>query len=152
MKKELILRRLDLSSIEMVKAFFADVFTNEPWNDDWSDKDQLHNYILDLTGQSYSLTLGLFEGEEMVGLSMGYIKHWFRGTEYMIDEFCISRTRQHQGLGTKFMQEIEKYIKSIGLKQIFLQTDRNVPAYEFYKKNGFIELQGHVSFAKELKG
>ena len=81
MKKELILRRLDLSSIEMVKAFFADVFTNEPWNDDWSDKDQLHNYILDLTGQSYSLTLGLFEGEEMVGLSMGYIKHWFRGTE-----------------------------------------------------------------------
>ena len=118
----------------MVKAFFADVFTNEPWNDDWSDKDQLHNYILDLTGQSYSLTLGLFEGEEMVGLSMGYIKHWFRGTEYMIDEFCISRTRQHQGLGTKFMQEIEKYIKSIGLKQIFLQTDRNVPAYEFYKK------------------
>lgn len=136
----------------MVKAFFADVFTNEPWNDDWSDKDQLHNYILDLTGQSYSLTLGLFEGEEMVGLSMGYIKHWFRGTEYMIDEFCISRTRQHQGLGTKFMQEIEKYIKSIGLKQIFLQTDRNVPAYEFYKKNGFIELQGHVSFAKELKG
>lgn len=152
MKKELILRRLDLSSIEMVEAFFADVFTNEPWNDDWSDKDQLHNYILDLTGQSYSLTLGLFEGEEMVGLSMGYIKHWFRGTEYMIDEFCISRTRQHQGLGTKFMQEIEKYIKSIGLKQIFLQTDRNVPAYEFYKKNGFIELQGHVSFAKELKG
>ena len=136
----------------MVEAFFADVFTNEPWNDDWSDKDQLHNYILDLTGQSYSLTLGLFEGEEMVGLSMGYIKHWFRGTEYMIDEFCISRTRQHQGLGTKFMQEIEKYIKSIGLKQIFLQTDRNVPAYEFYKKNGFIELQGHVSVAKELKG
>ena len=151
MEKELFLRRLDTSSIELVKTFFADVFTNEPWNDDWSDGEQLHNYILDLTGQSYSLTLGLFEGEELVGLSMGYIKHWFRGTEYIIDEFCISRSRQHQGLGTKFMQEIERYIKSIGLKAIFLQTDRDLPAYEFYKKNGFTELQGHVSFAKTLK-
>lgn len=45
----------------------------------------------------------------------------------------------------------QRYIKSIGLKAIFLQTDHDVPAYEFCKKNGFIELQGHVSFAKGLK-
>jgi hypothetical protein len=25
----------------------------------------------------------------MVGLSMGYIKHWYEGTEYFINEFCV---------------------------------------------------------------
>lgn len=34
------------------------------------------------------------------------------------------------------------------MTQFFLQTERNVPAYHFYKKNEFIELSEHVSFAK----
>ena len=150
MTTNLTLKKLDTSNLEMIKTFFADVFTNEPWNDNWSDENQLHNYILDLTGHSSSLTLGFFDGDELVGLSMGSIKHWWRGTEYIIDEFCVSRTRQHQGLGTKFMAEVEEYIKSIGLVNIFLQTGRDVPAYQFYKKNGFTELEGHISFSKSL--
>ena len=151
MKTEFNLRKLDATNTEMVKTFFADVFTNEPWNDDWSDAEQLHNYILDLTGHSNSLTLGFFDGETLAALSMGFIKHWYAGTEYVIDELCVSRIRQHEGIGTKFILEIENYIKGIGLKNIFLQTGRNVPAYEFYKKNGFTELVDHVSFSKRLE-
>ena len=48
------------------------------------------------------------------------------------------------------MNEIEKAIGSIGIKKIFLQTDTFAPAYEFYKKRGFIEEKGHVSFSKEI--
>ena len=146
MSANLILKKLDASSFEMIKAFFADVFTNEPWN----DENQLKNYILDLTGQPSSLTLGFFDGDELVGLSMGSIKHWWRGTEYVIDEFCVSRNRQHEGIGTRFMAEVEKYIKGTGLVSIFLQTGRDLPAYQFYKKNGFVELEGHISFSKSL--
>ena len=47
---------------------------------------QLHLYIQDLVGQSNSLTFGLFEGTELIGISMGHIKHWYTGTEYFIDE------------------------------------------------------------------
>lgn len=46
--------------------------------------------------------------------------------------------------------EQKEAIKELGLKQIFLQIEAHVPAYEFYKKNGYTELEGHVSFAKEL--
>ena len=67
-----------------------------------------------------------------------------------IDELCIRTDRQGAGAGNFFLSEIEKAIKELGLKQIFLQTEAHVPAYEFYKKNGYIELEGHVSFAKEL--
>ena len=133
-----------------LKELFTGVFTGEPWNDDWSDSKQLDCYIDDLCGQSYSLTYGLFEGGELIGLSMGYIKHWYTGTEYIINELCIKTERQGAGAGTFFINAIEEAIKELGLKQIFLLTDSNVPAYEFYKKNGFVECETNVALAKQI--
>lgn len=147
---DFIIKKLDLSQIDVIKAFFVDVFTNEPWNDDWSNEQQLHNYIIDLIGNINSLTLGFFLDDEMVGLSMGHIKHWYTGTEYYIDEFCICRNRQGIGIGTNFLHSIEQYIIQKGMTQIFLQTGRTVPAYHFYKKNNFVELEDQVSFVKQV--
>ena len=147
------LKRLSINDKEAIKELFTGVFTGEPWNDDWSDSKQLDCYIDDLCGQSYSLlTYGLFEGGELIGLSMGYIKHWYTGTEYIIDELCIKTDRQGTGAGTFFLTEIEKAIKEMGLKQIFLLTDRDMPAYNFYKKNGYVEVSNLVPFSKNIGG
>ena len=146
------LKRLSINDKEAIKELFTGVFTDEPWNDDWSDSKQLDCYIDDLCGQSYSLTYGLFEGGELIGLSMGYIKHWYTGTEYIIDELCIKTDRQGTGAGTFFLTEIEKAIKEMGLKQIFLLTDRDMPAYIFYKKNGYVEVSNLVPFSKNIGG
>ena len=147
---EYVLRKLDTDNFDRIKKFFVDVFTNEPWNDDWSNEEQLKGYIMDLIGNVNSLTLGYFIDDEMVGLSRGYIRHWYTGTEYYIDEFCICRNKQGIGIGTKFLKDVEQYIMNNGMTHIFLQTERTVPAYNFYKKNGFYELEEHVSFAKRL--
>ena len=143
------LRKLNVDSIQEIKEFFFDIFTKEPWNDDWSDENQLHAYIMDLIGNPNSLVLGLFENGNMVGLSMGSIRHWYSGTEYYIDEFCIKTEEQGRGIGTQFLKEIEDFIKQRGMKYIFLQTERNVPAYNFYKKNSYVELENHVAFVKQ---
>ncbi len=143
-------RRIGPGQAEEIKALFLSVFTAEPWNDDWSDQEQLDAYIRDLTGQGNSLAYGLYESGNLIGVSMGNIKHWFTGTEYYIDEFCIRPDRQRRGAGTLFLNKIENAIRDMGLKQIFLQTESTVPAYGFYRKNGFCELKEHVSFAKRL--
>ncbi len=143
------IRTLNMNQMEEVKEFFYQVFSNEPWNDDWSDQDQLHAYILDLMGNNNSLAVGFYENGTMVGISLGSIRHWYSGTEYYIDEFCIKTKEQGRGLGTRFLQEIEAYIKQIGIHHIFLQTERNMPAYQFYKRNGFVELENHISFVKK---
>ena len=109
------LKVLSLEDRKMITDLFTDVFTNEPWNDDWSDHAQLEAYITDLTGQSYSLTLGYFEGDRILGLSMGYIKHWYSGTEYVINEFCVDRHSQGKGIGTAFMKAIEAYLSEKGI-------------------------------------
>ncbi len=143
-------RKIGTEEMPAIRELFAGVFTGEPWNDDWSDGEQLDLYLEDLVGQQNSLTYGLYEDGRMVGLSMGRMKHWYTGTEYYIDELCIRTDRQGTGLGTLFLQEIEHAIREDGMVQIFLQTSADVPAYQFYRKNGFQELKGHVSFQKRI--
>ena len=142
------LKKLGPDDREEIKSVFVSVFTAEPWCDDWSDEAQLDLYIQDLIGQGYSLTYGLYDADELIGISLGYIKHWYSGTEYIINELCIKTDRQGAGAGTFFIREIEKAIRELGLKQIFLLTDSDVPAYEFYRKNGFTELKTNVAFSK----
>ena len=143
-------RKIGTEEMPAIRELFEGVFTGEPWNDDWSDGEQLDLYLEDLVGQQNSLTYGLYEDGRMVGLSMGRMKHWYTGTEYYIDELCIRTDRQGTGLGTLFLQEIEHAIREDGMVQIFLQTSADVPAYQFYRKNGFQELKGHVSFQKRI--
>ena len=95
------------------------------------------------------LILGLYDGGELVGISIGCIKHWCRGTEYHIEELCIRTDMQGKGYGTEFFRLIEDLLKERGYRQIYLQTQRNMPAYEFYKKLGFTEIPEWVSFFKE---
>lgn len=145
-----VFRKLDPEDWEQVRDLFAGVFCAPPWNDDWSDREQLNAYIRDLTAQSNSLSFGLYREGELAGVSMGYIRHWFRGTEYCIDELFIRGDLQGQGLGGLFLQKIEEAVREAGMKAIFLQTENTVPAYDFYRKNGYRELKEHVSFHKDL--
>ena len=42
------LKKLSINDKEAIKELFTGVFTGEPWNDDWSDGEQLDLYIEDL--------------------------------------------------------------------------------------------------------
>ncbi|MCI8483333.1 MAG: GNAT family N-acetyltransferase [Lachnospiraceae bacterium] len=140
--------KLNISDKKEIKNFFREVFTKEPWNDDWSDEEQLECYIVDLIGNKNSLTLAYFDGDKLAALAMGHIRHWYSATEYYIDELCVKTQLQGQGIGGKFINAVEKYLKEHGIGAIFLLTEKNVPAYEFYKKHGFEEHKNNVAFGK----
>ena len=42
------LKELSIKDKEIVTALFKDVFTNEPWHDDWSDRNQLMEYMREI--------------------------------------------------------------------------------------------------------
>ena len=142
--------RIGLEQKEQVKEKFLQVFTDAPWFDDWSDQDQLDLYLNDLMGQSYSVAFGLYEGDDLIGASLGYIKHWYSGTEYIIDELFIVKEKQGKGIGTYFLGKIGDAIKEMGVYTVFLLTERGVPAYDFYIKNGFNEIPETTAFWKEF--
>jgi aminoglycoside 6'-N-acetyltransferase I len=141
---------LSIKDFDVIKELFRSVFTAPPWNDDWSDEDQLDNYLKDLMMVRTPLILGLKEGDVLAGVSVGNIKHWCRGTEYFIEELFVRTDMQGRGYGTLFMKSIESYLKEHGINQIFLHTERSKPSYDFYRKLGFTDLTELASFFKEF--
>ncbi|MCK4029212.1 GNAT family N-acetyltransferase [Streptococcus iners] len=144
------LKELCFSDMEMVKQLFLSVFSQEPWNDDWSDEEQLDRYIGDLLAHPRALCFGLFDQGKLLGLSLGHIRYWYEGTEYRIEEFCISHDYQGQGHGASFLANIEKQLVDRKIVHILLQTERNLPAYFFYKKCGFRALEEDVTMYKKV--
>ena len=109
---------------------------------------QLDEYLKDLIEVRGSLLFGLYEEEQLIGISLGKIKHWCGGTEYYIEELCVRNDHQGKGYGKEFFALIEGKIKERGIHTIYLMTDRNQPAYEFYKRIGFREMPELTSFFK----
>ena len=144
------LKELTANEYPAVKELFRSVFTGPPWYDDWSDENQLEEYLRDLMGARIPIDLGLYEDGRLVGLSIGCVKHWCGGTEYFIDEFCISNDCQRRGLGKCFLELIEEYLVSRGIRQIFLMTQKAMPACGFYQHLGFKEIEGLTPFFKEF--
>ncbi len=142
---------LNESFIPQMSELFRSAFAGEPWNDDWSDSRKLNDYIKDLACSFNSLNYGLLIGGRLAALSIGSVRHWWEGTNYIIEEFCVSPEVQNSGVGTRFLGLIEQDACSRGIAGIFLQTDRDKPSYNFYRKNGFGELTAHVSFYKKIQ-
>ena len=57
------------------------------------------------------------------GISLGRVKHLYSGTEYYIEELCIKTEMQGIGIGSKFIEMIEKYLVKHNIHRIFLQTE-----------------------------
>ena len=142
---------LDETYLPQMAELYKNAFGGEPWKDDWSDHEQLMAYTKEISGAYNALNYGLLMDGRLCAFSVGMIRHWWEGTNYNIEEFCVSPELQGQGIGTRFMGMIETEIRKKGLAGIFLQTDRDKPAYRFYKKNGFGDLEMHVSLYKNLR-
>lgn len=141
---------LDETYLSQMAELYKRAFEQIPWNDNWNDSDQLTEYMKEISSSFHSLNYGLLIDGNLSALSIGMIRHWWEGTNYNIEEFCVSPDIQGQGTGSRFMKMIETDIKKCGLSGIFLQTDNDKPSYQFYQKNGFNELASHVSFYKRV--
>ncbi|HFI0150750.1 TPA: GNAT family N-acetyltransferase [Streptococcus suis] len=144
------LKELYSSDMEMVKQLFLSVFCQEPWNDDWSDQEQLDRYLGDLLSHPRALCFGLIDQDMLIALSLGHIRYWYEGTEYRIEELCISRDYQGRGIGKDFLKRIEEQLVERKIIHILLQTERNLPAFSFYEKCGFHALEEDVTMVKKV--
>lgn len=144
------IKKLSIAQLEEIKFIIKETFSKEPWKDDWHDEKQFHSYILDLIDNSNSLSLGLYDNDELVGVSLGRVKHWYTGTEYWIDDLAVLPKAQGNGFGSGFLNRIEQYIKENEMVGIVLFTEKEIPAYSFYLKNGFTEKKERVFFEKKI--
>ena len=141
---------LDESFLPQMIELYRSVFMEKPWEDDWRDSEQLEQYIREVSGGYHALNYGLLIDGTLAAVSMGEIRHWWEGTDYIIEELCVAVPLQGQGVGTRFLKLIEDDIRSRGAAGIFLQTEADQPAYDFYRQRGFRTMTKHVSLFKSV--
>ena len=130
--------------IDACTDLFLNVFTREPWNDQWASPQEAKRYLEShYAFNSFLGYVAVYEGR-IVGASFGFIKPWQRGLEYYINEFFVDTAVQGKGVGTLLLKQIAADIKGKNMNAIMLTTQRAFPAYGFYVKNGFTELAGEV--------
>ena len=120
-------REICLAHVKEISQLFNEIFSREPWNDEWNEED-LSIYMHDLVGNRLSLSIGLYDGDQLIGIALGRIKHWYNGREFWIDEFGIMTDEQSKGLGTQFMDLVVDYTKKRGIDRIMLITEREFSA------------------------
>lgn len=144
------LKILSMEDEKAIMQVVQDAFAAPPWNDDWKDVSVFHQYITDLVANPNSLALGLYDDETLIGVCLGYIKHWFDGNEYCIEDLCVHSSQQGKGIGSMWIKMVQDYAKAQQFKGLSLRTRRDAPAYYFYQKNGLSESQTDVYFIAEF--
>lgn len=145
-----MIKKLDVTSIDIVNELFLDVFSSPPWNDEWKSHNHSKEYIKELMSSPNSCSFGFFHKDKIIGLSLGHVYTWWEGKEYHIKEFCIAKDCQKQSFGKRFIQAIENQCMEDNYKAILLPTEKDVPAFNFYLKQGYKELNNSVFMVKSL--
>ena len=131
------LEYITMENVEQCITLYMDTFSKEPWNDVFDSSDKVRAYYHNFLKSNQCIAyVGIVDGKIEV-MSIGMIKPWIEGLEYYIDEFCVSYDSQGKGFGSQFLDLVEADIKKRGLNAIILNTSKDVPAYDFYLKNGF---------------
>lgn len=139
---------LEKHHIAACSRLFIDAFSCEPWNEQYESDEEVRRYFTDfLSLDSFLGFVGLEEGR-IIALCVGMRKPWLKGVEYYIDQFCVAPEHQGQGIGSRFLAEIERRVADWGMKWILLNTEKSYPSYGFYHKNGFAEIEGLVVMGK----
>ncbi|QBO35042.1 GNAT family N-acetyltransferase [Periweissella cryptocerci] len=119
-----------------VVDLYITVFSQAPWNETF-DRNKVVNMVNNHAANNYfNAYLGIENGA-VVAVSLGFMKPWYDGFEYYIEEFFVAPNSQHSGRGTALMAAIRQDLLQQDIHAIILMTRRDSPAAKFYTKDGF---------------
>ena len=84
----------------------------------------------------------------ITGMIMGESEQYFDGVIFNIKEFCVKNDLRGKGIGTALLEEFERRLKGLGIRETVLMT--NLEDEDFYKKRGFHRSRGVIYMGKEI--
>lgn len=137
MEKNPLVRLMNKTDLGASSALMLKVFSGAPWYDQWDSVEHVQQYLKEYMDNPAFLGFVMEQEGQMLGASFGHTKSWYSGREYHIHEYFIDTTMQRGGLGSALMEYIKEYLTSVDIHCMVLLTERDLPAEEFYKKQGF---------------
>lgn len=88
-------------------------------------------YDEDFSSEQEALMVGMFEGENLLGV--GVMSN--NGPEYKLEYLCIDSEIQSCGIGANLLERLEAMAKEQGAEKILM--DARVSAQKFYARHGY---------------
>lgn len=111
-------------------------YYNEKEEGEWTAQ-TVHKRLHQVLSREDSYCLVLESGQRIIAFAMGYFEQYDDGFAYDLVEIVVASDDQNQGIGTKFMEELERRVKAEGAMLIQLQSVNDAFHEHFYGKLGF---------------
>ncbi|MBQ3086910.1 MAG: GNAT family N-acetyltransferase [Clostridia bacterium] len=121
--------------IQKVVPLYIDYYNNNE-DGEWTTE-TTYRRIHQVWSRENSYCLILEDRETVLGFAMGYFEQYDDCFAYDLVEIVVSTKLQNQGIGTKFMNELEKRVKGKGAMLIQLQAVNDEHHNHFYGKLGY---------------
>lgn len=117
-------------------------------NDDKVSSQVLEQRFLEMITQNYECA-GVYDNDILIGVTgLWYCTRHYSGKSVEPDHVYIDKAYRGQGLGKKFFEWIENYVKEKGYESIELNTYvANAASHKFYFNEGY-KILGYHFFKK----
>lgn len=140
-------REIVLEDVSELAKIYAETFNSDPWYDKWTQKTaEKRLYQMAKNGGFFGLLS--YDENGITGMIMGESEQYFDGVIFNIKEFCVKNDLRGKGIGTSLMEEFERRLKGLGIRETVLMT--NLEDEDFYKKRGFHRSRGVIYMGKEM--
>jgi len=140
-------RKKDLNACAKI---FTAAFQAPPIGYDWLTIEKARRYLHDLTRKPGFLGFTYFAEESVVAFCFGIIDDYFLKTQYEIEEVAVLPLYHRHGVGSAMLSAVEDQLTKRNVAFVHLRTSRNIPAYDFYVRNGYTDVKDNTSLMKPL--
>ncbi len=140
----MLIRQLQPEDIAACSSLLIEAYNGAPWNNYWTIETGTR-YLSEFAACPNFIGFVAEEGVNIIGALFAHRRTWWTQDEVYVDELFVQPASQGKGCGKNLLQHAEDYCKANGLAGLTLLTDRNMPAKEFYERNGYA-LAEHVIF------
>ncbi len=141
-------RIMEEADISKVIPLYMEYYNNHE-NSEWTETTTFKRIHQVLTRED-SYCLLLEDHDEIIAFAIGYFEQFDDGFAYDLVEIVVSSEKQNQGIGTLFMNELEKQVKSKGAFLIQLQAVNDGLHGHFYEKLGYQPASNFVMKCKMI--
>lgn len=138
-----ILDMLELSEL------YVSVFNGPPWYNQWTvatAMDKMKQLIY--SDGFYGLICSV--DSEPCGFILGFREDQHDESHFHIKEMGVVCVKQHSGIGSQLMVELERILKDSGVHKMYLVTGKITEIVSFYTKNGFEEWDNMALLGKSI--
>ena len=129
------IREITKSDLEACSTIFSRVFSSPPWSESWTVSNALQRLSHFYNSEGF---IGLLAEEvDVLGFVIGNSEPYQNDSIFYLREMCTDIDHQTHGIGSELIVSLDEKLKSLTIQNIYLATDMNIPAVDFYTKNGF---------------